>query len=91
MHGISQGEVMEQSTVFKSNRSQVIRLPEALALPDDVKYVDIVAVGRTRIVTPAGESWNSWFDAENVTVDFMDERNQPSERSATSSSSPSSS
>ena len=82
---------MEQSTVFKSNRSQAIRLPKALALPDEVKLVDIAAVGRTPIITPAGEGWNSWFDAENVTVDFMDERDQPSERSATSPSSPSSS
>ncbi len=84
---------MKQSTIFKSKRSQVIRLPKALALPDDVKRVDIVAVGRTRIVTPAGESWNSWFDAEGVTVDFMDERDQRSEQSATSPSpsSPSSS
>lgn len=71
---------MEQSTVFKSNRSQAIRLPKALALPDEVKRVDVVAVGRTRIITPAGEGWNSWFDAENVTVDFMDDRDQPSEQ-----------
>ncbi|MCF5706864.1 AbrB/MazE/SpoVT family DNA-binding domain-containing protein [Pseudomonas syringae] len=27
---------MEQSTVFKGNRSQAVRLPKALALPDDV-------------------------------------------------------
>jgi len=71
---------MEQSTVFKSNRSQAIRLPKALALPDEVKRVDVVAVGRTRIITPAGEGWNSWFDAENVTVDFMNDRDQPSEQ-----------
>ncbi len=71
---------MEQSTVFKSNRSQAIRLPKALALPDEVKRVDVVAVGRTRIITPAGEGWNSWFDAENVTIDFMNDRDQPSEQ-----------
>lgn len=47
---------MEKTTVFKSNRSQAVRLPKAVALPEDVKYVDIVAIGRTRIITPAGES-----------------------------------
>lgn len=46
---------MEQGSVFKSNRSQAIRMPKAVALPDDVTRVDIVAVGRTRIITPAGK------------------------------------
>ena len=53
---------MEQGVVFKSNRSQAIRLPKSVALPDDLKRVDVVAVGRVRIITPAGESWESWFD-----------------------------
>lgn len=32
---------MEQGAVFQSNRSQAIRLPKAVPLPDDVKRVDI--------------------------------------------------
>lgn len=71
---------MEQTTVFKSNRSQAVRLPKAVALvalPEDVKQVDVVAVGRTRIITPAGEAWDSWFDGPGVTADFMLERGQP--------------
>lgn len=67
---------MEQTTVFKSNRSQAVRLPKAVALPDDVKRVDIVAVGRTRIITPAGEAWDSWFNGEKVDNDFMVARDQ---------------
>ncbi|CAM3943594.1 type II toxin-antitoxin system VapB family antitoxin [Vreelandella rituensis] len=68
---------MEQGAVFKSNRSQAVRLPKALALPDGVKRVDIVAIGRVRIITPAGEAWDSWFDGEGVTADFMPMREQP--------------
>lgn len=68
---------MEQGSVFKTNRSQAVRLPKAVALPDDVKRVDIVAVGRTRIIAPVGEIWDSWFDGPLVTSDFMDERDQP--------------
>lgn len=68
---------MEQGAVFQSNRSQAVRLPKAVALPDDVKRVDIVAVGRTRIIAPAGEVWDSWFAGDVVTADFMDERDQP--------------
>lgn len=68
---------MEQGAVFQSNRSQAVRLPKAVALPDDVKRVDVVAIGRTRILTPAGESWGSWFEGDNVTDDFMTGREQP--------------
>ncbi|AWK15721.1 type II toxin-antitoxin system VapB family antitoxin [Candidatus Fukatsuia symbiotica] len=68
---------MEQTSIFKSNRSQAVRLPKAVALPEDVKRVDIVAIGRTRIITPAGESWDSWFDGESVSADFMVNREQP--------------
>ena len=71
---------MEQGAVFQSNRSQAVRLPKAAALPEDVKRVDIVVVGRTRILTPAGESWDSWFDSEGVTADFMTQREQPSDQ-----------
>ncbi|MFJ5450024.1 type II toxin-antitoxin system VapB family antitoxin [Pectobacterium carotovorum] len=71
---------MEKTTVFKSNRSQAVRLPKAVALPDDVKHVDIVAIGRARIITPAGESWDSWFEGSGVTSDFMSTREQPDEQ-----------
>lgn len=68
---------MDQGSVFQSNRSQAVRLPKAVALPDDVKRVDVVAIGRTRILTPAGESWSSWFEGDDVTADFMPDREQP--------------
>ncbi|KMN08289.1 type II toxin-antitoxin system VapB family antitoxin [Pseudomonas helleri] len=71
---------MEQGSVFQSNRSQAVRLPKAAALPDDVRRVDIIAVGRARIITPAGESWDSWFEGEGVTADFMSEREQPADQ-----------
>lgn len=66
-----------ETTVFLSNRSQAVRLPKAVALPEDVKRVEIIAVGRTRIITPAGESWDSWFDGEDISADFMTSRDQP--------------
>ncbi|MDF7662683.1 type II toxin-antitoxin system VapB family antitoxin [Erwiniaceae bacterium L1_54_6] len=66
-----------ETTLFLSNRSQAVRLPKAVALPDDVKHVEIVAVGRTRIISPAGESWDAWFSGESATADFMSARSQP--------------
>lgn len=71
---------MEQGSVFQSNRSQAIRLPKSAALPEDVKRVDVVAIGRTRIITPVGEAWDSWFESKGCTADFMSEREQPVEQ-----------
>lgn len=72
---------MERASVFKSNKSQAVRLPKGVALPDSVKQVDIVKLGRARLITPAGEAWDSWFEGEGVTDDFMSEREQPEEQS----------
>jgi antitoxin VapB len=68
---------VEQGAVFKSNRSQAVRLPKSVALPEGVKRVDVVAIGRIRMLTPAGESWDSWFDGDSVSPDFMSTRDQP--------------
>lgn len=68
---------MEQGAVFQSNRSQAVRLPKAVALPNDVKRVDVVAIGRSRILTPVGEAWDTWFDGPNASADFMTRRHQP--------------
>jgi len=68
---------MEQTTVFKSNKSQAIRLPKPVALPDSVKKVNIIKLGRARLITPAGEGWDTWFESKGVTEDFMTDREQP--------------
>jgi antitoxin VapB len=68
---------MDQGSVFQSNRSQAVRLPKAANLPADVKRVDVITVGRTRIIAPAGEAWDSWFDGNKVSEDFMATRDQP--------------
>ena len=71
---------MAKASVFKSNKSQAVRLPKSVALPDEVKRVDVVAIGKTRILTPEGTSWEEWFDGDPVTDDFMKQRDQPSEQ-----------
>ena len=71
---------MEKASVFKSNKSQAVRLPKSVALPEDVRRVDVVAICRTRIITPEGTSWEEWFDGDSVTDDFMSERDQPAEQ-----------
>ncbi len=41
---------MERASVFKSNKSQAVRLPKPVALPESVKKVDIVPLGRSRLI-----------------------------------------
>ena len=71
---------MERASVFRSNKSQAVRLPKPVALPDSVKKVDIIPLGCGRLIVPAGAAWESWFDGEGVTSDFMNHREQPSEQ-----------
>jgi len=68
---------MEQASVFKNNKSQAVRLPKSVALPDSVKKVDVIPLGKARLITPAGTAWDSWFDAQGVSDDFMPTRDQP--------------
>jgi antitoxin VapB len=69
---------MARSTVFTTNRSQAVRLPKAVAFPDGVRQVEIIKVGRSRVITPVGHRWDDFFDnGPRASEDFMIERNQP--------------
>ncbi len=69
-----------QTRVFKSNRSQAVRLPKAVAFPESIRDVEIIAVGNRRIITPVGQVWDDWFDAQGVSDDFMADRLQPADQ-----------
>jgi antitoxin VapB len=69
---------MTKSTVFKSNRSQAVRLPKEVAFPEGVHEVEILKVGNSRIITPAGQRWEDFFkNGPHASEDFMNERNDP--------------
>ena len=36
-----------------------------------IQEVDIVAIGNTRIITPAGNSWDNWFDSLGVSSERL--------------------
>jgi antitoxin VapB len=67
---------MATGSVFVNNRSQAVRLPAELRLPDHVKKVDVRANGNERIISPAGEKWDSFFigTVKTVSDDFLSER-----------------
>jgi antitoxin VapB len=61
--------------LFLSNRSQAVRIPADLRLPDSVKEVEVRACGQERIIAPLGRSWNSFFlDGPRVSEDFLVDR-----------------
>ena len=66
------------STVFVSTRSQAVRLPKAVAFPDDVHEVDIVKIGHSRLIVPRGKRWDDLFlTGPRASEDFMSGREQP--------------
>ncbi len=66
---------MTISSVFTNNRSQAVRLPAELRLPDNVKRVDVRSKGNERIISPVGHTWDSFFlNGPKVSEDFMSER-----------------
>ncbi|MCB2012521.1 MAG: antitoxin [Geminicoccaceae bacterium] len=69
---------MSSSTVFTSNRSQAVRLPKAVAFPENVHQVDILKIGRSRVIVPKGKRWDDLFlGGPRVSEEFMGERDQP--------------
>lgn len=70
--------MVAKSTVFTSNRSQAVRLPKAVAFPVDVHQVEIIKIGDSRLIVPAGRRWDDLFrNGPRMSADFMNEREDP--------------
>ncbi len=69
-----------RTRIFKNNKSQAVRLPKAIAFPESIRDVEITVIGNKRVITPAGQSWDDWFDAPGASSDFMEDRQQPEDQ-----------
>ena len=66
---------MSITSVFTNNRSQAVRLPAELRLPEGVKRVVVRARGADRIISPVGHTWDEFFlNGPQASEDFMSER-----------------
>lgn len=65
---------MTRTTLFKTNRTQAVRLPKDVAFPDSVKTVTIIREGSRRIIVPTNASWDDFFDAPGID---LGDRDQP--------------
>jgi antitoxin VapB len=63
-----------RSSLFKSNRSQAVRLPKDLAFPEGVKQVAVRRQGKARVIAPVDAAWDDFFEAPGVD---LGERVQP--------------
>ena len=63
--------IMAQATIFKSNQTQALRLPKAVAFPDNVKKVEVDVLGKTLLMTPRENVRDDCF-AQLPQVDFPD-------------------
>jgi antitoxin VapB len=70
---------MTQSTVFKNNKTQAVRIPKALAFADNVKKVKILQQGNGLFIVPmvSAGSWAEFFESPGIGDDFMSDREQP--------------
>lgn len=64
---------MVETTLFKSNKSQAVRLPKDAAFPDDVRRVAIVRDGARRIIVPADSSWDDFFAEPGIDLGTRDQ------------------
>ncbi|KTE24232.1 MULTISPECIES: AbrB/MazE/SpoVT family DNA-binding domain-containing protein [unclassified Sphingopyxis] len=62
------------TSLFRSNRSQAVRLPKDVAFPEGVKEVCVVREGKRRIILPAEAIWDDFFEAPGIA---LPERDQP--------------
>lgn len=66
---------MSITSVFMNNRSQAVRLPADVRLPEGVRKVHVRARGVDRIISPVGHTWDEFFlNGPNPSEDFMVER-----------------
>lgn len=65
---------MTRTKLFRSNRSQAVRLPKEVAFPEGVTDVTILRDGRRRVIAPADAVWDDFFDAPGID---LPERAQP--------------
>ncbi|MBB4212603.1 antitoxin VapB [Rhodothalassium salexigens DSM 2132] len=68
---------MTRSTVSTTDKTQIVRLPQAVAFPEGIDQVDILKVGHSRLIVPRGRRWDDLFrHGPRATDDYFRDREQ---------------
>jgi antitoxin VapB len=71
---------MTTTKLFRSNRSQALRLPKDVAFPVGVHDVAIFCDGARRVVVPANAVWDDFFDRPGIDIgERVEPAHQPRE------------
>jgi antitoxin VapB len=62
-------KMTRKGKLFKSNRSQAVRIPKDLAFPDNVQDILIKRIGNKIEITPSDSFWDDFF-AQGPNPDF---------------------
>ncbi len=62
-----------KATVFKSNRSQAVRLPKAVAFPEDVKELRVIKEGKGLLLVPADAVWDDFLSEPGIDIRIADD------------------
>ncbi len=66
-----------KTVLFKSNQTQAVRLAKDVAFPEGVREVEIIKIGNSRVISPVGQRWDSFFgDPNKISDDFLTDRDQ---------------
>jgi antitoxin VapB len=68
--------VATTTKLFKTNRSQAVRLPKAVAFPDGVKEVEVLVIGNSRLICPVGHRWDDFFASTSRLSDDFERGDQ---------------
>lgn len=60
-HMNAPSEIGRKAALFRSNRSQAVRIPKDMEFPEGVKNVVIRKVGEARVLTPKDVLWLDYF------------------------------
>lgn len=67
--------------LFRTNKTQAVRLPKGVAFPEGIEQVEILVVGEARLIVPKGRRWSTYFaEGPFAEPDFMAERAQPGQQ-----------
>jgi antitoxin VapB len=66
-------KMSRKGKLFKSNRSQAVRIPKDLAFPDTIKDVIIRRVGSDIVISPYTSFWDRFFDEPGIDLGPRDQ------------------
>jgi|CXWL01.1.fsa_nt_gi antitoxin VapB len=70
-------KINREAALFRSNRSQAVRIPKDMEFPDDLKKVLVRRVGNAIMLVPKGSEWDMFLSMVPADEDFVAPNDPP--------------